>query len=217
MLSNSLKLACLTAGVATAWTLADTQKAEASFVLTPVVLTLDPTASLSNVYLVYGFNDSGYIAQGEVAFPGPFPANTVTTQTEDAIDFFSGEPYSVLANYQLALDPVTVGLTNSAASTLLASPEPFDTYFSPTGYTELSVGGYLSSGDTGSIGSFWSAVNNAGLGLDIPFGSGGTLVNFSDSYNGGTFIATTPEPAPLGLLVAGFGLAILRRRRKISS
>jgi hypothetical protein len=212
--SKTLKTACLSAGLVTAW--GASNDARAIVIVEPtqheVSGSVTPTYDLTNVYMIYGVNSSGYSN-----FRMEKIADSISANSPYSFSFLSTgydydyQNYTLLALY--GTNAVTVGVNPWTEPPFGLS---WDDYFGETPYTEDVVAGSLVAGDSGLIdfvqwAGSWKLC--AGFGETLP------LVNFSQGSDGGTAVASVrevPEPTTLSLLViSGLAVAFECCRRKV--
>jgi hypothetical protein len=206
-----LKVACLAASLAMAsW--GGGGEAKAALALDRQLSgTINPIYDLTNVYVFYSVNSSGYAQYVFYDTVGSVPANSNKPFSFEIPDpsYFGGDTYTVFGVYNTGSggSGVTVGMNTDAASYWIG--KEWSALLPYT--TEDDFKFYLQSGNTTELESifkgFFVASNGAMSGQPL------TLVNYTVGTYGGTANAqVVPLPPSLFLLAPGIGILLLRRR-----
>lgn len=184
-------------------------------------LTMSPTVSLSDVYLVEGYTPTlGFANQPTLYSLGSLSANTSRTFNNVPDFLYSGTSifggptlnyFTILGLYDVPNGLVTIGLRDAVGASYILNSAPFGLAI-PGGIvfgfsgTESTLATALENGDTATIGTVLGTLINGpdftGLGTSaapIVLGPSGvtgslTLADFSDASFGGT-VSITPGTA----------------------
>lgn len=226
--TKGLRSACAVAAVATCWGVG--QQANAGVPAgTDVMTTLTTTTPVSNLYLLYRLNSSGFQVYADaVALPDAnIGANvfSVNLQFASAGDLNNSEfSYTLAGIYSDPTNPepgeqrgVSITLEQAYAGDPIlmdglaftaSGPAEFDDVFT------FSESGLITALQNGDITFLSGLLSNSSF--DISYGFPRTYeltsqINFSTADFAGTATLAIPEPASLGAL--GLAGLLLRRRR----
>ncbi len=218
---SSLKAACLSASLATAWA---SGAAAQQGIQQSIQLTQTSAQVLTNVYFLYGGSSSGSNVAEVIAlnnFAGP--GSQTFTATPPSLDSGDNYVFSLIAFYSFPAQPTLDGsgtnfslsFQNSAVPTPGAS---FASLF--PGFTATQISIALTNGDTTTLANFFNDPT-VRMQLGTTFAQDGslnpsTLINFNPASPSGDLSAqVVPEPNTVILLIAGAaGLALRVYRRR---
>jgi hypothetical protein len=181
------------------------------------VVTLTSTTPVSDIYLLYSNGSSGFPLNPTAVSLGDAPTGVLTTSVtlSEPADLFEFE-YTIIGVYSDPTNPdadeqMGVSMTFDANDVAFILGDEYEDVF-PEGPTESEVITALQTDDTSVLLDLFEQNFFFGLFPDA-YNEAGTQVNFSTADISGSAFVGVPEPASIGLVLAGVGVMCARRRR----